>query len=174
MSSTGTKPRLKKSPATKMVRHGGPAHINLHGSGVVHYCVHGKPLKLARHDFNTANLIKLLERGLPVTELTELQSSLAVPVERLAPMLGISKATFHRSKGTGEKLKPFVSDRVVRFAKLLGKAVKVLGDMEAAKQWLNSPQYGLGGAVPLEYAKTEIGAREVESLLGRIEHGVYS
>jgi len=112
--------------------------------------------------------------GLPVTELTDLQASLAVPAEKLAPMLGISKATFHRRKGTGAKLNPAVSDRVVRFAKLLGKAVKVFGDMEDAKQWLNSPQFGLGGAVPLDYAKTEVGAREVENLLGRIEYGVYS
>jgi uncharacterized protein (DUF2384 family) len=28
--------------------------------------------------------------------------------------------------------------------------------------------------VPLDYAETEIGAREVENLLGRIEYGVYS
>jgi uncharacterized protein (DUF2384 family) len=28
--------------------------------------------------------------------------------------------------------------------------------------------------VPLDYAETEIGAREVEDLLGRIEYGVYS
>jgi len=174
MSTTTTKPRLKKTPATTTSRHGGRAHVHLTGSGVVHYYVHGESLKIEHSDFNTATLIKVLERGLPVTELTDLQTSLAVPVEKLAPMLGISKATFHRSKESGEKLKPSVSDRVVRFAKLLGKAVKVLGDMEAAKQWLNSPQYGLGGAVPLEYAKTEVGAREVENLLGRIEYGVYS
>jgi len=33
---------------------------------------------------------------------------------------------------------------------------------------------GLGGETPLEYAETEVGAREVEDLLGRIEYGVYS
>jgi putative toxin-antitoxin system antitoxin component (TIGR02293 family) len=66
------------------------------------------------------------------------------------------------------------SDRVVRFARLLGQAIKLMGDEEDARQWLNSPQFGLGGAVPLDYAKTEVGAREVENLLGRIEHGVYS
>lgn len=44
--------------------------------------------------------------------------------------------------------------------------------LEAAKQWLNAPQVGLGGAVPLDYAKTEVGAHEVENLLGRIEYGV--
>jgi putative toxin-antitoxin system antitoxin component (TIGR02293 family) len=106
--------------------------------------------------------------------LTELQASLDLPADRLAPMLGISKATFHRRKGAGSRLNPAVSDRVVRFARLLGQAVKVFGDIEEAKQWLNSPQFGLGGAVPLDYARTEIGAREVEKLLGRIEYGVYS
>jgi len=46
--------------------------------------------------------------------------------------------------------------------------------LEAGRRWLTSRQFGLGGAVPLEYAETEVGAREVEDLLGRIEHGVYS
>ena len=56
----------------------------------------------------------------------------------------------------------------------MGRAVEVLESEENARRWLTSPQFGLGGAVPLEYAETEVGAREVEDLLGRIEHGVYS
>ena len=32
----------------------------------------------------------------------------------------------------------------------------------------------LGGATPLDFAKTEPGAREVENVLGRLEHGVFS
>ena len=146
----------------------------LSGSGVVSHYVHGALEKIVNPDFAAANLFKIMEVGLPVRELTDLQTSLAVPADRLAPMLGISKATFHRRKSAGSKLNPAVSDRIVRFAKLLGKAVKVFGDIEDAKQWLNSPQFGLGGAVPLDYAKTEVGAREVENLLGRIEYGVYS
>jgi putative toxin-antitoxin system antitoxin component (TIGR02293 family) len=109
-----------------------------------------------------------------VTELEDLQTSLAVPTEKLATMIGISKATIHRLKGAGDRLGLAESDRVVRFARLFGRAVKVFGDREEAKRWLNSPQFGLGGAVPLDYAKTEVGAREVENLLGRIEYGVYS
>jgi putative toxin-antitoxin system antitoxin component (TIGR02293 family) len=89
-------------------------------------------------------------------------------------MLGISKATFHRKRGNASKLTPAVSDRVVRYASLLGQAFKVFEDFDSAKHWLNAPQFGLGGAAPLEYAKTEIGARDVENLLGRIEYGVYS
>ena len=36
------------------------------------------------------------------------------------------------------------------------------------------PQVGLGGAVPLDYASTETGAREVHNLLGGIDYGIYS
>ena len=112
--------------------------------------------------------------GLPFRELQVLQTSLALPSEKLAPMLGTSKAAFHRSKGAASRLNSAVSDRVVRYARLLAFAVKVFGNQEDAKQWLKAPQFGLGGAVPLDYAKTEIGAREVETLLGRIQDGVYS
>jgi putative toxin-antitoxin system antitoxin component (TIGR02293 family) len=108
-----------------------------------------------------------------VQELEDLQATLDVPLEKLFPMLGISKATLHRRKALG-KLGPDESDRVVRFARLMGKAVEVMESEEDARRWLTSPQFGLGGAVPLAYAETEVGAREVEDLLGRIEYGVYS
>jgi putative toxin-antitoxin system antitoxin component (TIGR02293 family) len=57
---------------------------------------------------------------------------------------------------------------------LLKKADDVFGDGASAREWLTHKQPGLGGAVPLDFARTEIGAREVENLLGRIEYGVYS
>ena len=144
------------------------------GAGVVKFCVEGPVASSAAIQFSPAKLVEVLQVGLPFQELQDLQMSLAVPSEKLAPMLGISKATFHRRKGAAGRLNPTVSDRVVRYARLLGFAVKVFGNLEDAKQWLNAPQFGLGGAVPLQYAKTEIGAREVENLLGRIQYGVYS
>lgn len=94
-------------------------------------------------------------------------------MERLAPKLGISRATLNRRMAKG-RLEPQESDRLVRFARLMGKAVEVLETKEDARRWLSSPQVGLGGAVPLDCAETEVGAREVEDLLGRIEYGVYS
>jgi putative toxin-antitoxin system antitoxin component (TIGR02293 family) len=122
---------------------------------------------------SSANLIRLIQAGLSVRELEDLQTSLAVPMERLGPMLGISKATLHRRRA-GRRLGAAESDRVIRFARLMGKAVEVMESEADARRWLTSPQFGLGGAVPLEYAETEVGAREVENLLGRIEYGVYS
>lgn len=118
-------------------------------------------------------IIGAVQHGLAIGEIENLRAILDLPIEGLAAKLGISKATLHRRKAAG-KLDPAESDRVVRFARLMGKAVEVLESEENARKWLNSPQAGLGGAVPLDYAETEVGAREVEDLLGRIEYGVYS
>jgi putative toxin-antitoxin system antitoxin component (TIGR02293 family) len=146
------------------------------GSGIVRRCVYGSGKMTASHTgaiIAASGLIKTLKAGLAVQELEDLRSSLGLSMERLVPMLGISRATLHRRKSSG-KLGLAESDRVIRFARLMGKAVEVLESEENARSWLTSPQVGLGGAVPLEYAETEVGAREVEDLLGRIEHGVYS
>jgi putative toxin-antitoxin system antitoxin component (TIGR02293 family) len=141
--------------------------------GVVRYWVHGPSGKLAAQEFTPSKLIQKLKAGLPIGELDDLQSHLDLPMDKLAPMLGISKATLHRRKNAG-RLDPAESDRVARFAQLLGRAATVMESLENGRRWLASPQVGLGGAIPLEYAETEIGAREVEDLLGRIEYGVYS
>lgn len=167
MSSIATKPSPAKSSLEGRVRR------KSSGLGVVSYYVHGPTGKTTDLDFTPSKLIEVLRVGLPVQELRDLQASLDVPVDKLFPMLGISKATLHRRQAEG-RLDQAESDRVVRFAKLMGKAVEVMESDENARKWLQSPQFGLGGAVPLEYAETEVGAREVENLLGRIEYGVYS
>jgi len=142
-------------------------------SGVVGYCVHGPVGNVADKGLSLAQLIQSLKVGLPVRELDALRVNLDVPLERLAAILGISKATLHRRKTSG-RLDAAESDRVVRYARLLGRAASVFESLENARKWLGSAQVGLGGAIPLEYAETEVGARAVEDLLGRIEHGVYS
>jgi len=54
------------------------------------------------------------------------------------------------------------------------RAEEVLGTAEKAARWLKKPNRALGGAVPLAQLDTDIGARQVEEILGRIEHGLYS
>ena len=168
-----TKRPTRKVPRAPSVRRRASPRVTKAGVGVVGFCVREPTGKFVARDFTPAKLIAALRVGLPVQELQELQTRLAVPMERLVPMLGISKATLHRRKAGG-RLGLAESERVFRFARLLGKASEVLESEANARQWLTAPQFGLGGAVPLEYAATEIGAREVEDLLGRIEQGVYS
>jgi putative toxin-antitoxin system antitoxin component (TIGR02293 family) len=118
-------------------------------------------------------LIHRIQKGLRFSELETLQHSLDMPFEQLAAKLSISRSTLQRRKHAG-RLSPNESDKLLRFARLLDHATDVFGDIEKARAWLKHPQYGLGGAVPLDYAETEIGAREVDNLLGRIDYGVYS
>ena len=64
---------------------------------------------------------------------------------------------------------------LARYARLNAKAQEVFeGDEEAARTWLHTPPPGLGNVVPLEFARTTVGYREVEKLLTRIDLGVYA
>jgi putative toxin-antitoxin system antitoxin component (TIGR02293 family) len=124
-------------------------------------------------EMHPTHLIRRIQKGLPFSELEALQRDLDLPLDQLAGKLSISRATLHRRK-TARRLSPEESDKVMRFSRLLEHAATVFGTVERARAWLKFPQFGLGGAVPLDYAKTEIGAREVDNLLGRIDYGVYS
>jgi putative toxin-antitoxin system antitoxin component (TIGR02293 family) len=122
---------------------------------------------------NPGDLIRQIQKGLRFSELETLQNSLEMPFEQLAVKLSISRSTLQRRKAAG-RLSPDESDKVIRYSRLLQQAVDFFGDIEKARAWLKHPQYGLGGAVPLDYAGTETGAREVENLLGQMKYGVYS
>jgi putative toxin-antitoxin system antitoxin component (TIGR02293 family) len=60
-------------------------------------------------------------------------------------------------------------------ARILQKAANLFeGDVSAAATWLTKPCKALGNQTPLACARTDKGAREVEGLIGRLEHGVFS
>ena len=108
-----------------------------------------------------------------MAEFDSTRGMLGVTEERLAGLVGLSKATLHRRKKSG-RMGPAESDRLVRYARLFHRAGEVFADADRARSWLATPATAFGGECPLDYADTEIGAREVEALLGRIEHGVFS
>jgi putative toxin-antitoxin system antitoxin component (TIGR02293 family) len=120
-----------------------------------------------------SELIRKIQKGLRFSELETLQNSIDLPFEQLAAKLAISRSTLQRRKAAG-RLSPDESDKVMRLSRLLEHATNVFGDIQRARAWLKFPQRGLGGAIPLDYAETEVGAREVDDLLGRIEYSVYT
>jgi putative toxin-antitoxin system antitoxin component (TIGR02293 family) len=128
------------------------------------------PSAKAKHP---SDLIRQIQKGLRFSELETLQNSIDMPFEQLAAKLCISRSTLQRRKAAG-RLSPDESDKVMRLLRLLEHAKKVFGDVNKARTWLKFPQRGLGGAIPLDYAETEVGAREVDNLLGRIEYSVYT
>lgn len=125
-------------------------------------------------DFGTgaaaSPLIGYVRRGIPARSFVRLCEVLDVPRERLARVVQVPLRTLARRT----TLKPDESERILRIGRLYERACEVLGSPEAARRWLGRPLRALGGVVPLEHADTEPGAREVEDVLGRIEHGVFS
>ncbi len=105
--------------------------------------------------------------GLAFGEFEALRRQLDLSLEELSARLGLTRAVVEQRKATG-RLTTDESGKVVCFARLLGHAVHLFGGLEEARRWLKAPQRGLHGAVPLDYAKTEVGAREVENLLSHL------
>jgi putative toxin-antitoxin system antitoxin component (TIGR02293 family) len=122
----------------------------------------------------TDELLKQVEKGLPFRMLERLGRNLELPMKTIAELAQIRSRTLHRRKEEG-RLQPDESDRLLRVSRVFAKAIELFeGDHRAASRWLSAPQRALGGVVPLTLAKSELGALEVERLIGRIEHGVFS
>lgn len=113
--------------------------------------------------------------GLPFRFVATVAEQAGLAAEELARRIGVSRSTFHRrKKASASRLSTLESDALARYASLTSKAVETFdGDEDAARRWLGSAQPGLGGAVPLDIARTTPGFREVEKLLTRIDRGVY-
>src|ERR1039458_6893624 len=120
MNATLAKQQSKKPSGAAVVhRKGSHWSVKKAGDGVVSYCVHGPTGRILASAFTPSKLIEALRVGLSVQELMDLQASLKVPMAKLVPRLGISKATLHRRKATG-RLHPAQSHPGVRRAPLLG------------------------------------------------------
>ena len=123
---------------------------------------------------DTVKLIKRVEEGFAFSILVRFSRNVALPMKEIADWLQIPLTTLNRRRDKG-RLHPDESDRVLRASRVFGKALELFeGDTEATRHWLANPQPALGGAVPMSVAKTDLGAREVEDLIGRLEHGVFT
>lgn len=117
-------------------------------------------------------VVQRIREGLRFKEFSVLRDLLKIPEEALGKYLGMSNATLHRRKKDGT-FSQAESERLVRFTRLFGIALGVFETEEAARSWLKTENPGTAGETPLSYADTEFGAREVENLLGRIDHGLF-
>jgi putative toxin-antitoxin system antitoxin component (TIGR02293 family) len=73
-----------------------------------------------------------------------------------------------------EKRQPLTvdeSDRAVRLLRIQTLAEDTFGDKEKASRWLRRPLMELHGETPLVLARTEAGARVIETILGKIAWG---
>lgn len=85
----------------------------------------------------------------------------------------MSRRTWARRKRQGAALTPVESDRLYRLVRTVARATEVLGSRDKGLRWMRKPNRALGGDTPLGLLDTEVGGRQVEDLLDRIDHGVF-
>jgi putative toxin-antitoxin system antitoxin component (TIGR02293 family) len=119
-------------------------------------------------------LVRQIRAGFAFSRLERFQKATSLSWEKVARLVAIPQRTLTRRQAEG-RLAPDESDRVLRASRVFDLAVDLFeGDLAGARRWLQTPQPGLGGEIPLEFASTEVGAREVENLISRLEHGVFT
>lgn len=118
------------------------------------------------------DLISLVRRGLPSSGIQSLCNKLEISPGELSRFLHVSIKTLQRYEG--KILDINMSDRLLTVSLVYSKCVDVFGSEENSVAWLKSPLPSLGGACPLVYLDTIIGSEMIMTLLGRIEHCVYS
>ncbi len=118
-------------------------------------------------------LIQHIQEGLPFKALETLSSKSGIPVGEIASAMDIPLRTLARRKATGRFVRE-ESERLLRLSGIFEKAVELFdGDVHGAVNWLRSPRPALGNSTYLAYSGTELGAREVEDLIGQLDHGVF-
>jgi len=122
--------------------------------------------------YDTVKLLERVEAGLTYRAFERLRTNLNLSMNRLADLLRIPPRTLARRKAQG-RLLPAESDRLLRLSRIVSRTLDLFeGDFHTARAWLFNPQLALGGSKPIEFAKTDLGSREVEDLIGRLEHGI--
>jgi putative toxin-antitoxin system antitoxin component (TIGR02293 family) len=88
--------------------------------------------------------------------------------------LVVPKRTLARRKAAKEALTVEETDKALRLERIAVQAERVFGEPEKAHRWLRKAKRELHGETPLAYLASEAGARAVEEMLFRIEHGIFA
>lgn len=119
------------------------------------------------------DLHERIQEGFPYRTLERLTARFALPKGPLALVLALPASTEVRRR-RAKRLSAFESDRLYRVARILAHARRTFGSDQAASAWLREANRALGGAPPLDLLQTEFGAEQVDTILGRLDHGLIS
>lgn len=120
-------------------------------------------------------MAKRIHDGFSTATVSRLAKGLGVPDSSVLVYADIPESTFRLRKRQGKPLSADVSGRVYRLAKVFATADGFFeGNQGGATRWLTNPKTALGGAVPLEFARSPEGSDYIVKLLWRMAHGINS
>jgi putative toxin-antitoxin system antitoxin component (TIGR02293 family) len=124
---------------------------------------------LGRQLSSDRDLRDAIREGFPPAAVNRLMRASGLTLKELASALDLSARSLQRRRNG--RLTSYESDRLYRLARIVALATESLGDHARAARWLKRPNRALGGVPPLAAIDTELGARQVEKVLGRIDYG---
>jgi putative toxin-antitoxin system antitoxin component (TIGR02293 family) len=116
------------------------------------------------------DIARLIRDGLPVDVIDRLIGDKTVTPDEVRRIIMAPKAISERRRKGG--LTPEQSERVIRAVRIIAEALETFGSRDKALTWMRRACAVLGGKAPIDLLDTEEGAGLVESLLGRIAHGL--
>lgn len=132
---------------------------------------HAYTVLLGLEYFDLPNVLKAVEKGFPFKAIERLAKNMDLSGERVAAMVGIPKRTLARRK-IEKQFTSEESERLMRGARVFAHTLHLFdGNREDAVAWLVNIQRAFGKA-PAELIHTETGTREVERVIGALEHGI--
>lgn len=126
---------------------------------------------LGRDIRSDLDLDEAVRAGLPIRALETVVKTGALSATELHALV-IPRRTLAHRKRLGRRLSRKQSDRLTRVVRVVASAKEALGNGDKARRWLRKPDRALEGQRPLDLLASDVGARLVEQLLGRIEHGL--
>lgn len=117
-------------------------------------------------------VVRLVEGGLPTKVINHLVERGLTRREVFDVIIPLR--TLKHRKSRHQPLSKEESERVVRAARVLARAQAVLGDEQAALEWLRAPKRRFEGRAPLQMLSTEAGGRLVEQMLIQIDEGMFA
>ena len=125
---------------------------------------------LGRTLSSDGELREAIREGFPAPVVEQLMRASGLTLKELAESLDLSPRSLQRRR-SGGRLARFESDRLYRLARIVALANQSLGKTDLVTRWLRRSNRALGGQAPIASIDTEVGARQVESVLGRIAYG---
>ena len=131
----------------------------------------GGQATLKRRVRSVEDLRAAVEAGLPLESLDLTVGRLAKSPRAAAELTHqiVPRSTLKRIKS---RLNRVQSERLERLARMTALTEEVYEDPELAHEFLTSAQPQLGGERPVDLARSDLGTRQVEQLLSRIEYSL--
>ena len=115
-----------------------------------------------------------VETGFKTTALERFGKRIGLTLSDTLKLIGLSASSYHEHVRAGRPIRNTLSGQLYQLACVTEAAESYFEHDTEAHTWLKAPRATFGGRSPLQFALLPGGTAYVQSILNRLEHGVYT